>query len=285
MIADLHQDLMHDGTVRLNAFLDAMKQEEPDAILQLGDFAYPSKKNEALTKAFENAHPRALHVLGNHEIDGGHSFDEVAKPWGMKGRYYTKNLNGLELLVLDCNEKPKNHKSGYPAYVGAEQLDWIKEQLERLEGPFLVISHQPLACPVSIDNASEVQALLNSEADKILLAVNGHTHIDHLKKAGEHSYIHLNSASYKWVGESYRNRSYPAEVHSKFRLIEYTCPYRESIFATLTLDPAKVRIEVRGRKSQWMGQSPKQLSVPTKHGLTNGLEICPMIRCRRLELQ
>ena len=130
MIADLHQDLMHDGTVRLNAFLDAMKQEKPDALVQLGDFAYPSKKNEALTKAFENAHPRALHVLGNHEIDGGHSFDEVAKLWGMKGRYYTENLNGLELLVLDGNEKPKNHKSGYPAHVGPEQLEWLKEQLE-----------------------------------------------------------------------------------------------------------------------------------------------------------
>ena len=120
MITDLHQDLMHDGTVRLNAFLDAMKQEEPDAILQLGDFAYPSKKNEALTKAFDNAHPQALHVLGNHEIDGGHSFDEVAKFWGMKGRYYTENLNGLELLVLDCNEKPKNHKKRISGLSGTE---------------------------------------------------------------------------------------------------------------------------------------------------------------------
>jgi Icc protein len=282
MIADLHQDLMHDGTVRLNAFLDAMKQEKPDALVQLGDFAYPSKKNEALSKAFENAHPRALHVLGNHEIDGGHSFDEVAKLWGMKGRYYTENLNGLELLVLDGNEKPKNHKSGYPAHVGPEQLEWLKEQLETLEGPFLVMSHQPLAGPGSIDNASEVQALLNAAADKVLLAVNGHTHIDHLAKAGPLSYLHLNSASYKWVGEAYRNRSYPDEVHSKFRWIEYTCPYRESLFATLTLDPANGRIEVRGRESQWMGQSPAQLSVPTKHGLTNGLEICPMIRSRRL---
>ena len=282
MIADLHQDVMHDGPARLKAFLDAMKEEKPDALLQLGDFAYPSKKNEAVTKAFENAHPKALHVLGNHEIDGGHSFDQVAKLWGMKGRYYTENVNGLELIVLDCNEKPENHKRGYPAHVGQEQLEWLEKQLKALKGPLLVISHQPLAGPGSIDNAGEVRALLNAAADKVLLAVNGHTHIDHVARVGKLSYLHVNSASYKWVGGSYRNKSYPSEVHSKFRWIEYTCPYRDSLFTTLTIDPANGRIDVKGRESQWGGKSPSQLSIPTKYSLTNGKEICPKIRNRQL---
>ena len=220
MIADLHQDVMHDGPARLKAFLDAMKKEKPDALLQLGDFAYPSKKNEVVTQAFAKAHPKALHVLGNHEIDGGHSFDQVAKLWGMKGRYYTEKVNGLDLIVLDCNEKPKNHKGGYPKYVGREQLEWLEKQLKNLKGPIFVISHQPLAGPGSIDNAREVQALLNAAEDKVLLAVNGHTHIDHVARVGKLSYLHVNSASYKWVGGSHRNRSYPPEVHSKFRWIE-----------------------------------------------------------------
>jgi len=282
MIADLHQDVMHDGPARLKAFLDAMKEEKPDALVQLGDFAYPTKKNEVVTKAFEKAHPKALHVLGNHEIDGGHSFDQVAKLWGMKGRYYTENVNGLDLIVLDGNEKPKNHKRGYPKYVGQEQLEWLAKQLKTLKGPILVISHQPLAGPGSIDNAGEVQALLNAAADKVLLAVNGHTHIDHVAKEGKLSYLHVNSASYKWVGGSHRNKSYPAEVHSRFRWVEYTCPYRDSLFATLTLDPDNGRIELKGRESQWVGKSPSQLAIPTKYGLTNGKEICPKIRGRQL---
>ncbi|MAN35997.1 MAG: hypothetical protein CMI21_00010 [Opitutae bacterium] len=283
MIADLHQDIMHDGPTRLKVFLDAMKEEKPDALLQLGDFAYPSKKNEVVTKAFEKAHPKALHVLGNHEIDGGHSFDQVAKLWGMKGRYYTENVNGLELIVLDCNEKPKNHKGGYPKYVGRKQLEWLEKQLKNLKGPIFVISHQPLAGPGSIDNAGEVQALLNGAADKVLLAVNGHTHIDHVARVGKLSYLHVNSASYKWVGGPHRHKSYPPEVHSKFRSIEYTCPYRDSLFATLTIDPAKGLIQLRGRESQWVGKSPSQLAIPTKYGLTNGKEICPKIRDRRIQ--
>ncbi len=282
MIADLHQDVMHDGPARLRAFLDAMKDEKPDALLQLGDFAYPTKKNEVVTKAFEKAHPKALHVLGNHDIDGRHSFDQVAKLWGMKGRYYTENVNGLELVVLDCNEKPKNPKGGYPKYVGQKQLEWLEKQLRILKGPILIISHQPLAGPGSIDNAGEVQALLNAAADKVLLAVNGHTHIDHVARAGKLSYLHVNSASYKWVGGSHRHKSYPPEVHSKFRSVEYTCPYRDSLFATLTLDPANGRIELKGRESEWVGKSPSQLAIPTKYGLTNGKEICPKIRSRQI---
>ena len=282
MIADLHQDIMHDGPARLKAFLDAMKEEKPDALLQLGDFAYPTKKNEVVAKAFEKAHPRALHVLGNHEIDGGHTFDQVAKLWGMKGRYYTENVNGLDLVVLDCNEKPKNHKRGYPKHIGQKQLEWLEKQLKTRKGPILVISHQPLAGPGSIDNAGEVQTLLEAAADKVLLAVNGHTHIDHVARVGKISYLHVNSASYKWVGGSHRNKSYPAEVHSRFRWVEYTCPYRDSLFATLTIDPDNGRIEVKGRESQWVGKSPSQLAIPTKYGLTNGKEICPKIRSRQL---
>ena len=282
IITDLHQDVMHDGPARLQAFLDAMKKEKPDALLQLGDFAYPNKKNETVTKAFENAHPRTLHVLGNHEIDDGHSFDEVAKLWGMKGRYYTENVNGLDLVVLDGNEKPKNHKGGYPAHIGEKQLEWLAKQLKNLSGPILVISHQPLAGPSTIDNAKAVQSLLNSAADKVLLAVNGHTHIDHVARVGKISYLHVNSASYKWVGGSYRNKSYPAEVHSKFRWVEYTCPYRDSLFTTLTIDPASGRIDVKGRESQWVGKSPSQLGIAAKPDLTDGKEICPKIRSRQL---
>ena len=282
MIADLHQDVMHDGPARLQAFLDAMQEEQPDALVQLGDFAYPTKKNEAVTRAFENAHPRTLHVLGNHEIDGGHTFDEVAKLWGMKGRYYTENVNGLNLVVLDGNEKPQNHKSGYPAHIGEKQLEWLAKQLNTLNGPILVMCHQPLAGPSSIDNAEAVQTLLNAAADKVLLAVNGHTHIDHVARAGKISYLHVNSASYKWVGGSYRNKSYPAEVHSKFRWVEYTCPYRDSLFTTLTIDPSSGRIDVKGRESQWVGKSPSQLGIEAKPNLTDGKEICPKIRSRQL---
>ena len=58
MIADLHHDVMHDGDDRLEVFLRAMSARQPDAILQLGDFAYPSAENTALIERFNAAHAR-----------------------------------------------------------------------------------------------------------------------------------------------------------------------------------------------------------------------------------
>jgi len=115
-----------------------------------------------------------------------------------------------------------------------------------------------------------------------LLAVNGHTHIDHVARAGKLSCLHVNSASYKWVGGSYRNKSYPAEVHSKFRWVEYTCPYRDSLFNSLTIDSASGRIDVNGRESQWVGKSRSQLGIAAKPDLIDGKEIRPKIRDRRI---
>ena len=282
LIADLHQDIMHDAPLRLKVFLDAMQNEKPDALLQLGDFAYPTSQNDSVTKSFEEAHKNAFHVLGNHEIDGGHSFAEVAKLWNMKGRYYTEQVQGINLIVLDCNEKPPGHRGGYPSHIGPQQMNWFESQLKELHGPIIVFSHQPLAGPSCIDNASVAQRLLTSAADRVLMAVNGHTHIDHLTHVGKIPYLHLNSASYKWVGGSHRNRSYADEIHSKHRWIEYTCPYRTCLYATLTIDPKSGRIELGGSESDWVGKSPSQLGIADQPDLINGKQVCPEIRDRRI---
>ena len=51
MIADLHQDVMHDGPARLKAFLDAMKEEKPDALLQLCLlYTSPSPRDATLSR-------------------------------------------------------------------------------------------------------------------------------------------------------------------------------------------------------------------------------------------
>ncbi len=90
LIADLHQDIMHDGPERLGAFLKHMAINKPDALMQLGDFATPKKTNQPLIDQFNNAHPKTLHVIGNHDTDGGFSKQQVMKSWGMKNRFYEK---------------------------------------------------------------------------------------------------------------------------------------------------------------------------------------------------
>ena len=283
MITDLHQDIMHDGPQRLGAFLAAMKAEPPDAIIQLGDFAVPAKKNQSLIDTFNASHPQAMHVLGNHDADGGYTYGQTMTAWGMQERYYFRDIGGVRVIVLDGNEKPPNHQSGYPSYIGPEQIQWLRETLDSHDGPIIVISHQPLAGPWAIDNAKEVQGVVSTAADRVLLAVNGHTHIDELLRVGGVGYLHLNSASYVWVGNSFRHESYTPEIHTAHPRLAGACPYRESLFTTLTIDPVSGGIDVQGRVSQWVGASPAELGRDKHPDLIDGEQIVPAIRTREIK--
>jgi len=283
LITDLHQDVMHDGNERLQAFLNHMKKVKPDFLLQMGDFAYPNDKNKALIDEFNNAHPVALHVIGNHDTDSGHTKAQCIGYWKMPARYYTKEINGVCFIVLDGNDKGSpTHKGGYASYINDEQKTWLQQQLKEINKPIVIVSHQPLAGALAIDNAAEIQDMLSAASDKILLAINGHTHIDCQLTIKNINYVHINSASYFWVGGKYKHNSYPEEIHQSHAWISSTCPYKDALFTTLTIDPSAGTIHIEGRKSSWVGQSPEQLNYVDGTGLAPGKEIVPFISKRKV---
>ncbi len=283
MIADLHQDVMHDGIARMEAFLEAMATQCPDAIMQLGDFAYPNTNNRQVIEMFNQGHERSLHVIGNHDTDAGYTKQQCLDVWGMPGRYSARNIEGLQLLILDGNDGGSpTHKGGYPSYVGQEQAMWLKEQLATLDGPVIVASHQPLAGAWAVDNAEEIQTILGAAADKVLLVMNGHSHLDDVLRIQGVTYWHVNSASYQWVGSAHKHESYAKDVHARYPWISHTCPYRDSLFAMLTVDPQSLTLHVEGRRSQWVGKSPAELGRDLDAKLTHGEQIAPRIRDRRI---
>lgn len=262
VIADLHVDLIPDGAERLDSFLDEMTKTKPDALIQMGDFTFAKESNQKIVDRFNKAHEIALHVIGNHDTDGGLSMEHVLKSWGMKDPYYHHIVEGLHLLVLNANEKGSvKHKGGYPKFIGKSQVAWLEKTLSSLEGPVVIVSHQPIAGSYAIDNAAEIQKILSKHSDKVVLAMNGHTHIDLLTEVGEIPYLHINSASYHWLGSKYAHESYPAEVHAKHSALKYTSPYREALFTTLTFEPKNRQIIVEKRVTQWVGKSPEELGL------------------------
>lgn len=284
VITDLHQDIMHDGFERLNTFVEAMQMEKPAAILQMGDFAVPRVENKAVIELFNQAHKHSLHVLGNHDMDLGHTKEQCLASWRMPAPFYSQVIEGLRIIVLDGNDAGSpTHRGGYPSFVGPLQLQWLQEQLASTKEPVMIVSHQPLAGTFAVDNAPEVQTLLGAYASKIILAINGHTHIDDVLEVHGVIYIHVNSASYVWVGESFKHFTYADKVIKNHPLIAYTCPYAESVFATLTIDPATHTIQVKGRETTWVGPSPAELKANTFAGLVVGEQIAPRIRSRVLQ--
>lgn len=267
VISDLHHDIVPDGMERLQFFLSEMEIQKPNALIQLGDFAIPSTENQILIDRFNLAHDSIFHVLGNHDIDGGYSWEDCLNAFGMESPYYATNIGGIKVLVLDGNEPgSEKYKKGYFSYIGKTQQEWLTEELSAASEPVLIVSHQPIAGIYTIDNAVEIQKVLTRFSDKILLAINGHAHVDQHIVVGEVNYVHINSASYYWVGEKLAHQSYSQEIHDKYPQLQNTCPYSESLFALLSIDPIERKIEILGRKTSWVGSSPSDLnySILTK---------------------
>ena len=241
MIADLHGGLAIDAESRLDAFLKSMADQECDALVQLGDFAYPNAKHQIFADKFNSAHDQTIHVIGNHEFDHGLKRVDCYKAWGITASYYRRDVGGLRILVLDGNEKGSpSHRGGYPTYIGKRQQEWLSEELEGSDKPVLILSHQPLAGTSAINNAAAIHKLLAKYSDRIVACLNGHSHVDSLVQVEGVPYLHVNSASYYWVG-------------GKTRMAYYDKP----LFTTVTVDPETATLAVTPSAARWKEKSPK----------------------------
>ena len=262
VIADLHGGLAVDAESRLDAFLDAMKDAQCDTLVQLGDFAFPNQAHQVFPDKFNGAHSQTLHVIGNHEFDHGLTREDCCAAWGIRASYYRQDVGDVRVMVLDGNEKGSpDHQGGYPSYIGEKQLKWLRQELEESEKPVLIMSHQPLAGVAAVDNASEVQKLLSEYKQKILLCLNGHTHVDTLVQVDGVAYLHINSASYYWVG-------------GKTRMAYYSKP----LFTLIEIDPHAATIHVSSSQGSWKEKSPEELSYFERDSAPPKSIVTPQIR-------
>ena len=268
VIADLHGGLAADAEPRLDHFLKAMAKQKLDGLVQLGDFAYPNKKHQIYADKLNAAHDNVVHVIGNHEFDYGLKRADCYKAWGIKSAYYRRDLGNLRLLVLDGNEKGSpTYKGGYQSYIGKKQQAWLAAELLAANKPVVILSHQPLAGRAAIDSATHVQKLLAQHKDKIVLCINGHTHVDCLLQVDGVNYLHVNSASYYWVG-------------GKTRMADY----QEPLYTTVTIDPQNSLVNVDASVSSWKKESPADIGFFKGDRAPPETIVTPQIRKRKIEL-
>lgn len=282
LITDLHKDIIHDADYRLQNFLATLSGLQPHAKIQLGDFAIPKKENQPFIDLFNQGQLPSFHVLGNHDMDEGYTKEQVIQAFGMPTAYYSQVIQGIRLVVLDGNDPGSPTSSGgYASYIGQAQQEWLDRELATSKEPILILSHQPIAGIYTIDNALEIQALLSKHAGKIILAINGHAHVDQFLEVGGVSYLHLNSASYYWVGEKHSHLSMDASTHAAYPSLSSTCPYAEVLFGILTLDRKQGRLTLTGRKSSWIGPSPLELGYGILSQVEQELYVQPQISDRK----
>lgn len=267
VMADLHGGLAVDAEARLDGFLASMATRDPHALIQLGDFAYPNRQHQLYADKLNAAHVNVLHVIGNHEFDYGLTRGDCFRAWGIEAAYYRRDLRGIRILVLDGNDQGSpDHAGRYPCYIGKKQQEWLEHELQTAECPVLILSHQPLAGPAAIDNAVEIQALLGEYRRKIVLCLNGHSHVDSLLQVAGVNCLHVNSVSCHWVGGDKRMAG-----------------YQDPLYCMITMDPGKAEIVIEGTSSAW-----KKGDDPALNGYFDPVTappetvVVPAIRSRRL---
>jgi hypothetical protein len=71
------------------------------------------------------------------------------------------------------------------------------------------------------------------------------------------AYLHINSASYFWMGGRGLNQGYPEELRRARPLLENIAPYRKPLFTLLEWNPVEQCLRLRPATSDWMFEPPQ----------------------------
>lgn len=262
IVTDVHQDLQTDATKRLQVFIDAAKEWNPDFIVQLGDLSH-GKGLDTIRKVWEQFPGKRYSVLGNHDMDHTDK-NIVVKALGMPAKYYAYDYGGIHFVVLDLNYMRENgqffdfdHGNYFRAkgrvnrdLISPEELEWLKADLAKTDKPTVIFSHQGLdevdggSCP----NREDVRAILREvnkeEAQKVIACFCGHSHVDAYSEIESVHYFQLNSASFYWTDA--------ADRYSNGHMIEY----KDALYAFVTIDLDSNQISIEGVKSEFLPPAP-----------------------------
>lgn len=296
VMADLHQDIMHDGLERLQVFMDRMKEEQVDFIIQLGDFCFPLPENDVILTIWNQFEGPQYHVLGNHDMDRNDK-QEIQDYLGMPSNYYAFDAGTFHFIVLDVNYYMHDNQyidynnGNYYAhspqlpYIPDEQLQWLIDDLSRTDRHTIIFSHQSLHNPLEgALNRDDIHAVLvaaNQAAGfhKVMACFNGHNHVDACITHDGIHYIEVNSMSNQWLGEGYEYDYDEPSLLNRRPALKYVAMYQDPLYMTVTLTPNNIQIE--GIQSAFIGPTPLERG---HSGIVCGYETTAAISHRNLKL-
>lgn len=298
-MTDLHLDIMHDGMMRIESFLEAAQSANVDFIIQLGDFSYPKDTSTCLCapekmpinlkyamecpteipklKILEkfNSYPAPkYHLLGNHECDFCSKADAL-EMYRMENPFYSFHTKGWHFIVLDGNsyrnedgEIVDYHFGKYfettdLPYLGEKQLQWLRNEVLLSDEPIVIFSHQPLYdCPRGLKNVKELQEIIQEarKAGKMIrFCMNGHIHKDIRHFENGVLYYTLNSISNYWAGLPYATKRYSDDIEAAFPNLQFVVPYKKPIYAIVTLSEDGVTVD--GVEGEFVPPCPEETGI------------------------
>jgi predicted phosphodiesterase len=294
--ADIHVDIIHDVEKRIHTYLEDMKKQQVDFLVDMGDFCHPLPKNKAIVDFWNSYGIETYRMLGNHDMDHG-TKEEFMSFVGMDQRYYSFDKDNIHFIVLDPNnlftgEEYIPYANGnyfkhgdQRTYIDSVQLEWLKKDLKKTDKHCIVFAHQSFENPTACRNREEVRQIFeeaNKEArfNKVIAAFSGHDHTDYVKQINGIYYIQLNSMSYQWVGYNHRCETrFTKEINEKHGSLSYTIPYDRAIYAKVTIKNNKLIID--GISGHFVAPGPEEVGITD--GTIDGVPLSASITDRKLK--
>lgn len=250
----------------------------------------------AVRKLLQDTGLKLYGVLGNHDMD---SCDKATacRYWEMPGNYYAFVEGGIRFFALDTNHIRTQEGIGdfdhcnyrdVPGedvcFLTEKQLLWLEEEIMASEQPCVLLSHAALGddllCPHDRRQLWEMLARVNQDKRRVILALNGHNHVDGMSVRCGVPFISINSASNIWIGHEFDVVRYSETISRNYPHMMGCAPYRDALFAIFEINDEK--IVMQGRETGFVGPSPQALGFPDEMSY---FAPAPIVRNRRLPIR
>ena len=168
---------------------EQFQKDKPDFVVELGDFIDAAESVEVekgylrrINADFAALPGKKHYVLGNHCV---HTLtkEEFLEGVGQENSYYSFDAGSCHFIVLDSCFRSDGKAYGRMNFqwtdpnIPAEEIEWLKADLESARGQTIVFAHQRLDVinDHGVKNAGEVRKVLE-DSGKVLAVFQGHSH-------------------------------------------------------------------------------------------------------------
>lgn len=295
VFTDLHYDAVPDGDRRIREFVQAVRKEDVDFIIDLGDLCNPSDENRHIIDELQKTGVPCHFVVGNHNSDE-FPIKTVLKFFSLKKSYYSFIKGSIKFIVLNANYiksadgyKPYDKsnynktKDEYP-YMPEDEIEWLKNEISDDRYYYVILSHHSLANDFmkrGISNRSQIREILeerNKKDRKILFCMNGHDHGSDLKRINGIYYYTVNSMSYIWqcIKETF---NYSSEIHKQYPYLKNLILYDEPLNVIVNIKD-NMDVEIKGMNGHYQNVTPEDIGMGC---VWNGISIDPITKSALIE--
>ncbi len=212
LVTDLHYaDKSPAGTRHYRESIDKLEtarqqftNDQPDFLVELGDLIDAADSVEVEQQYLKTINTKFAAICDErHYVLGNHCVDTLTKQEFLAGvekehSYYSFDREGIHFIILDScfrsDGEPYGRRNFHwtDANVSAEELEWLRGDLQSNSKPTVVFAHQRLDVSNhhGVKNNAEVRKAFEESGD-VLAVFQGHSHQNDLKEIGGIHYCTL----------------------------------------------------------------------------------------------